>query len=147
MRVIGSGMAGRVTRAALEACPGYEPLAAHSYSPDPAALAAIRRSAGGIQILVFVGIWCPDCKRELPRFLRVADEAGLAASQITLCVVDRLKRDPEGLADHRAAGRNARGRHRADTPEPLIIALREPLPPTGTLIARQTHSIEPKAHS
>lgn len=98
MRVIGSGMAGRVTRAALEACPGYEPLAAHSYSPDPAALAAIRRSAGGIQILVFVGIWCPDCKRELPRFLRVADEAGLAASQITLCVVDRLKRDPEGLA-------------------------------------------------
>ena len=60
--------AGRITRVALEAAPGWGRLQAQEYVPDPAAISTIRAQAPGLQALVFVATWCRDCKRELPRF-------------------------------------------------------------------------------
>lgn len=89
---------GRTTRAALEAARGWEQLRAQAYEPQPQAISTIRRLAPGAEAIVFVAAWCGDCKREVPRFFRIADEAGIAAESVTLCIVDRSMRDVEGLA-------------------------------------------------
>ncbi len=90
--------AGRITRAALEAAPGWGRLQTQEYVPDPAAISTIRAQAPGLQALVFVAIWCGDCQRELPRFFRIADQAGIAGENLTLIALDRTMRDAEGLA-------------------------------------------------
>ncbi len=88
---------GRISRAALEALPGWA-ARARDYTPDPAAIDAIRERAAGIEVLAFIATWCPDCLREVPRFLEIADRAGLLASQVTLYALERTMKDAEGLA-------------------------------------------------
>ena len=43
--------------------------------------------------------WCPDSKRELPRYFAVMDAAGVADSMLTMAGVDRTKKDTEGLTE------------------------------------------------
>lgn len=59
----------------------------------------IRSATGGITITVFFGGWCSDSKREVPRFLKVADEAGMADSTIRLYALDRTKKSADGLTE------------------------------------------------
>lgn len=73
--------------------------AAEGYAVDDEAAATIRQRADGVEVLVFLGTWCGDTKRELPRFFRVVDAAGLDESQITIMGLDRTKRDAEGLTE------------------------------------------------
>jgi thiol-disulfide isomerase/thioredoxin len=42
-------------------------------------------------------VWCGDSKRELPRFLKIADEAGFPPARITLYSLDRTKKSPDGM--------------------------------------------------
>lgn len=49
----------------------------------------------GTEVLVFFGAWCHDSEREVPRFMRLAEAAGLRARYIGL---DTAKRDPAGEA-------------------------------------------------
>ncbi|MBI2380332.1 MAG: thioredoxin family protein [Gammaproteobacteria bacterium] len=49
----------------------------------------------GTEVLVFFGAWCHDSQREVPRFMRLAEAAGLRARYIGL---DLDKRDPAGEA-------------------------------------------------
>lgn len=57
----------------------------------------IRESAGDAEYLVFVGTWCGDSRREVPRFLRIAEEAGIPPERIRLYNLDRTKTSPDGL--------------------------------------------------
>lgn len=50
-------------------------------------------------MLVFLGTWCSDTKRELPRFFKSMDQAGLPEPQVTLIGLDRSKKDTEGLTE------------------------------------------------
>lgn len=43
--------------------------------------------------------WCPDSKRELPRYFTVMDAAGVSDSTLTMVGVDRTKKDSEGLTE------------------------------------------------
>ena len=43
--------------------------------------------------------WCPDSKRELPRYFAIMDAAGVADSTLTMVGVDRTKKDNEGLTE------------------------------------------------
>lgn len=50
-------------------------------------------------MLVFLGTWCSDTKRELPRFFKSMDQAGLSEPQVTLIGLDRSKKDTEELTE------------------------------------------------
>ncbi len=51
---------------------GYE-----EYTPSPAAIAAIKENISDYEIVGFVGTWCPDSRREIPKFYKILDEAGM----------------------------------------------------------------------
>lgn len=57
----------------------------------------IRAFQGGTDFTVFFGFWCPDSKREVPRFLKVADLAGIPPGRIKLYSLDRSKKSSDGL--------------------------------------------------
>ena len=49
--------------------------------------------------LVFFGSWCGDSRREVPKFLKVTDLAGIPQERILLYRLDRSKQSPDGLAE------------------------------------------------
>jgi len=59
----------------------------------------IRASYQAEEFLVFFGAWCGDSMRDLPRFLKIADEAGFPPAKIQLYSLDRTKKSPDGLTD------------------------------------------------
>ncbi len=64
---------------------------------EPQFIEMIRATYEGEEFLVFFGAWCSDSMRDLPRFLKIADGAGLPPAKITLYSLDRTKRSPDGL--------------------------------------------------
>lgn len=90
-------LTGPMTRATLESFGEWKDLRAQDYEPDAASVSAIRDSLRDVDVLVFVATWCPDSRREVPRFLKILDQAGFAGSRLTLYGLDRTKRDAEGL--------------------------------------------------
>lgn len=66
---------------------------------EPHFIDMIRTTYEGERFLVFFGAWCGDSKRDLPRFLKIADEAGFPPEAITLYSLDRTKKSRDGLTD------------------------------------------------
>lgn len=66
---------------------------------EPQFIEMIRATYQEEEFLVFFGAWCGDSKRDVPRFLKIADEAGFPAGKITLYSLDRTKKSPDGLTD------------------------------------------------
>ena len=58
----------------------------------------IRMAQSDAEFLVFFGSWCGDSKREVPRFMKIADRAGIPAERLRLEGLDRAKQSPDGLA-------------------------------------------------
>ncbi|MDE3056899.1 MAG: thioredoxin family protein [Bacteroidota bacterium] len=69
------------------------------YQPDSSVIDTLRSNAANLHVLIFCGTWCPDTKHELPRFFKVANEAGISDSSITLYGVDRTKHSADGMTD------------------------------------------------
>ncbi len=92
-------LTGKLTREAIEAHSGWEQLRAQDYTPDSAAIEAIRDKAANVEVILFVGTWCGDSKREVPRFFKIWDQAGLSMSGVTILGLDRTKKDAEGLTE------------------------------------------------
>jgi thiol-disulfide isomerase/thioredoxin len=90
---------GHVTRDQLRAYESWKPLFVEPYVPDASAIAAIRANADGVAVLLIVATWCPDSKREVPRFFAIMEGAGIRESQLTMVGVDRTKKDAEGLTE------------------------------------------------
>ncbi len=57
----------------------------------------IRQVREGVEVTIFFGAWCGDSKREVPRFLTLADQSGFPKSSIRLYALDRTKRSDDGL--------------------------------------------------
>ncbi|MBE3110191.1 MAG: thioredoxin family protein [Acidobacteria bacterium] len=90
-------LTGRTTRAAVESFDDrWRALRAEDYTPDAAAVATIRDKARDVTAYIVLATWCPDTRRDLPRFFKIADQAGWPASRMVLLAVDRTKKDPEG---------------------------------------------------
>ncbi len=53
----------------------------------------------GVDMLVFFGTWCPDSRREVPRFLKVVDMARVPADRVRLYALDRTKKSDDGLSE------------------------------------------------
>jgi thiol-disulfide isomerase/thioredoxin len=90
-------LVGPVTRAALEDYETWKTLRAQDYTPDAAALKTIAERGKDVQVLAIVATWCPDSKREVPRFFKIYDQARLGMGKVTFVAVDRSKKDAEGL--------------------------------------------------
>lgn len=89
-----------MSRQDLGAYESWKPLfAAAPYVPDAAAVAAIKSNARDVTVLLIMATWCPDSKRELPRYFAIMDAAGVADSTLTMVGVDRTKKDSEGLTE------------------------------------------------
>jgi len=90
-------LTGKTTRAAIESFDDqWKALRAEDYTPDAAAVATIRDKAKDVTAYIVLATWCPDTRRDLPRFFKIADQAGWPASRMILLGVDRTKKDPEG---------------------------------------------------
>jgi thiol-disulfide isomerase/thioredoxin len=50
----------------------------------------------GVTIKIVLGTWCPDSRREVPRFMRVLDVWQFPATKITFIGVDNAKLSPIG---------------------------------------------------
>jgi hypothetical protein len=59
----------------------------------------LRDVNSGVECLVLFGTWCSDSWREVPRFLKTADQAGIDPSLIRFFAVDRSKKSAEGIAE------------------------------------------------
>ncbi|MBS9767732.1 MAG: thioredoxin family protein [Flavobacteriaceae bacterium] len=47
-----------------------------NYSPNATILAKLKKELNGVEIRAYIGTWCPDSRRELPRFYKIMDEIG-----------------------------------------------------------------------
>jgi hypothetical protein len=92
-------LVGHVTRESLEDYETWKTLRAQDYTPDAAAVKTIADRGRDVTVLAIVATWCPDSKREVPRFFKIYDQAGIGLGKVTLVGVDRTKKDAEGLTE------------------------------------------------
>jgi hypothetical protein len=80
-----------------------------NYKPDPALLDTLSRFADkGLKSEIFLGTWCGDSRREVPRFLKIVERSGfLSPDSIFLWAVDRNKELDNGLTQKRDISRVA----------------------------------------
>jgi hypothetical protein len=65
--------------------------------PDAETAKALASVPPGAEVTVFLGTWCGDSRREVPRFWRCLDQTGGSAPfKVTYVTVDRQKKEPAG---------------------------------------------------
>ena len=71
-----------------------------NYIPNEELINTIKNSLNEYSIKLFLGTWCGDSKREVPRFYKVLDAANFPESQLEVIAVDRTpeayKKSPTG---------------------------------------------------
>lgn len=93
-------LTGAVTRAAIESFDDvWKALRAQDYEPEAAAVSTIRDHAKDVEVFAVVAAWCPDTRRDLPRFFKIADQSGWPVEKMKLLAVDRTKKDAGGLTE------------------------------------------------
>ena len=79
------------------------------YQPNPAIISSLKNELSSYTIKAFMGTWCGDSKREVPRFYKVMEEANFPLERFSLIALDRkreaYKQSPggehEGMNIHR----------------------------------------------
>ena len=86
---------GETTREQIEeALPEWAVAEAES-RPDPEACAALASVPPGAEVTIFLGTWCGDSRREVPRFWKAVDLAGMDVPfAVHYIGVDRQKKEP-----------------------------------------------------
>lgn len=82
----------------LSQIPGYQ-VEKDQYQPDQQLLEPLKTLAKDVRILIFLGTWCPDSQREVPRFLKIIETIQNPHIKVKMLGLDRTKRDPEGAAE------------------------------------------------
>jgi thiol-disulfide isomerase/thioredoxin len=90
-------LVGPATREQIEeASPEWVQAEVESH-PDAEAAKALTAVEPGAEVTVFLGTWCGDSRREVPRLWRAIDEAGgTVPFKISYIAVDRQKKEPAG---------------------------------------------------
>lgn len=96
---------GPVTRTALEEYEAWKTLRAQDYTPDAEAVRAIAANGRDVETLLILATWCPDSKRDVPRYFKILDAAGLGLDRVTMVGVDRTKKDAGGLTERHGVTR------------------------------------------
>lgn len=70
------------------------------YTPDRTVIEKLGTAiSDDLSILVVLGTWCPDSRREVPRFMKIVEQTGFQAEKITFVGVDITKNAPVGGYD------------------------------------------------
>ncbi len=69
------------------------------YQPDEESVKKLKSTISDVLIIVFLGTWCSDSEREVPRFLKIMEQTKNSHISFKLFGLDRSKRDPDGLAE------------------------------------------------
>jgi thiol-disulfide isomerase/thioredoxin len=70
------------------------------YKPDSEVIKKLlAMGTDGITITIVMGTWCPDSRRETPRFMKILDAWHFPEDRVTLIGVDDLKQSPIGDYD------------------------------------------------
>jgi len=87
-----------------------------SYVVDSAVAGQLRQELAGKQVMVFMGTWCGDSRREVPRFYKILDYCGIDTGSIQLITVaasaDQYKQSP---------GHEERGRDIFRVPDFIVL--------------------------
>jgi thiol-disulfide isomerase/thioredoxin len=68
-----------------------------NYKPDSLVIGRLKAAGtGNISIKVVMGTWCPDSRREVPRFLHILDLWQFPGDKVTFIGVDEQKQSPVG---------------------------------------------------
>jgi thiol-disulfide isomerase/thioredoxin len=85
---------GPVSREKVEAVPEWVQAEVDA-RPEAAAAAALAAVEPGAEVTVYLGSWCGDSRREVPRFWKALDAAGAAVPfTVRYVAVDRQKKEP-----------------------------------------------------
>lgn len=68
-----------------------------AYHPDPDAVRVIASSRVHATLDVYLGTWCPDSRREVPRLLRILEAASPGRLRVRFYGIDRTKERPARL--------------------------------------------------
>src|SRR5689334_15883534 len=81
---------GKSTRERLTQAPfdSWFNAAYNDYVVDSASAQELKQLLKGKRIQIFMGTWCGDSQREVPRMFKLLDHCGIPASQIELVNVD-----------------------------------------------------------
>lgn len=74
-------------------------LGKDQYQANEDAIKKLKSVTSDIQIIVFLGTWCPDSEHEVPRFIKVMELTKNSQITFKLFGLDRTKRDPDGFAE------------------------------------------------
>ena len=66
-----------------------------NFNPSDEAIETIKNNISEYELMVFMGTWCVDSRREIPKLFKILDEAGYDLSKLTIIGVDRNKVTPE----------------------------------------------------
>lgn len=88
-----------------------------AYTVDTATAAQLGPLLKDKHIEIFMGTWCGDSKREVPRMLKILDCAGVPAAQITLIMVD-----DEDSAYKQSPGHEEKGKFIHRVPDLLLYS-------------------------
>jgi thiol-disulfide isomerase/thioredoxin len=70
-----------------------------NFKPSAEAMETIKNNISDYEIMVFMGTWCGDSKREVPKLLKILEEAGYDLSNLTMVGVSRSKTTPQKLEE------------------------------------------------
>jgi thiol-disulfide isomerase/thioredoxin len=88
---------GPTTRDKVEATPDWMQAEAEA-RPDAGAAQALGTVEPGAEVTVFLGTWCGDSRREVPRLWKALDaEGGAVPFQVRYVAVDHAKKEPADL--------------------------------------------------
>ncbi len=62
------------------------------YTPDTAAVSAMKATKGKVQFVIFGGTWCEDTQSVLPQFFKLQETSSIGDDQITLFAVNEDKK-------------------------------------------------------
>jgi thiol-disulfide isomerase/thioredoxin len=79
--------------------PAYTPFATglDTARVDSVLLPLVRASYRGERVIVIFGPWCGDSEREVPKFINLADAAGIPEDSVLFYSVDRTKKGDDGV--------------------------------------------------
>jgi len=99
---------GKCTRSSLNEIPFSEWYQKNykEYTVDSATCVFIKPLLKDKTITIFLGTWCGDSKREVPRILKMLDCCGFPENQLRLIMVSNLPDAYKQSPQHEEAGRN-----------------------------------------
>ncbi|CAH0203132.1 thioredoxin family protein [Chryseobacterium sp. Bi04] len=67
------------------------------YALDAKAISELKKERlGSCDIIVFMGTWCEDSHRDIPRLMKILEEVSYPDSKLTIIAVNRKKESPTG---------------------------------------------------